>query len=370
MSALRVIISGGGTGGHIFPAIAIANALRKRQPDTKVLFVGANGRMEMEKVPQAGYDIKGLNIAGFQRGSIVKNLTLPFKLVGSLLSANSIVRSFKPNVAIGVGGYASGPLLRVAGFAGVPTVIQEQNSFAGVTNKLLAKNARVICTAYEGMEKVFPKDKIVLTGNPVRAEIVSMAKGDSNLKVQAYEYFGLSAQRKTVLIIGGSLGARTLNESVEAAINRIKEGEVQILWQTGKVYFEQCKEVGKDVRQLKTLQFIDRMDLAYACADVIISRAGALSISELQLVGKPVILVPSPNVTDDHQTHNAMALVNKGAAMMIKDSEAKLNLIGAAFDLLQNEAQQKQLSGNIAKMGIANASERIVDEILRVSKVN
>ena len=370
MSALRVIISGGGTGGHIFPAIAIANALRKRQPDTKVLFVGANGRMEMEKVPQAGYDIKGLNIAGFQRGSIVKNLTLPFKVVGSLLSANSIVRSFKPNVAIGVGGYASGPLLRVAGFAGVPTVIQEQNSFAGVTNKLLAKNARVICTAYEGMEKVFPKDKIVLTGNPVRAEIVSMAKGDSKLKAQAYEYFGLSPRRKTVLIIGGSLGARTLNESVEVAINRIKEGDVQILWQTGKVYFKQCKEVGKGVSQLKALQFIDRMDLAYACADVIISRAGALSISELQLVGKPVILVPSPNVTDDHQTHNAMALVNKGAAIMIKDGEAKLNLIGAAFDLLQNEAQQKQLSGNIAKMGIANASERIVDEILRVSKVN
>ena len=370
MRALRVIISGGGTGGHIFPAIAIANALRKRQPDTKVLFVGANGRMEMEKVPQAGYDIKGLNIAGFQRGSIVKNLALPFKLMGSLLSANSIVRSFKPNVAIGVGGYASGPLLRVAGFAGVPTVIQEQNSFAGVTNKLLAKNARVICTAYEGMEKVFPKDKIVLTGNPVRAEIVSMTKGDNNLKAQAYEYFGLSGQRKTVLIIGGSLGARTLNESVEAAVNRIKDGDVQILWQTGKVYFDYCKEVGKGVSRLKTLQFIDRMDLAYACADVIISRAGALSISELQLVGKPVILVPSPNVTDDHQTHNAMALVNKGAAIMIKDSEAKLNLIGAAFDLLQNEAQQKQLSGNIAKMGIANASERIVDEILRVSKVN
>ncbi len=370
MNALRVIISGGGTGGHIFPAIAIANALRKRQPDTKVLFVGANGRMEMEKVPQAGYEIKGLNIAGFQRGSIVKNLTLPFKLVGSLLSANSIVRSFKPNVAIGVGGYASGPLLRVAGFAGVPTVIQEQNSFAGVTNKLLAKNARVICTAYEGMEKVFPKDKIVLTGNPVRAEIVNMTKGDNNLKTQAYEYFGLSARRKTVLIIGGSLGARTLNESVEAAINRIKEGDVQILWQTGKVYFEQCKQVGNGVSQLKTLQFIDRMDLAYACADVIISRAGALSISELQLVGKPVILVPSPNVTDDHQTHNAMALVNKGAAIMIKDSEAKLNLIGAAFDLLQNNAQQKQLSDNISKMGIAHASERIVDEILRVSKVN
>ena len=370
MSELRVIISGGGTGGHIFPAIAIANALKKRNADTKILFVGANGRMEMEKVPQAGYEIKGLNIAGFQRGSIIKNLALPFKIIGSLLSANNIVRSFKPAVAIGVGGYASGPLLRAAGFAGVPTVIQEQNSFAGITNKLLAKNAKVICTAYEGMDKVFPKKKIVLTGNPVRSAIVEMQKTGNDLRSEAYKYFDLDPQRKTILIIGGSLGARTLNESVEAAINRIKDGDVQIIWQTGKVYFENCKTVGAGVNQLKTLQFIDRMDLAYACADVIVSRAGALSISELQLVSKPVILVPSPNVTDDHQTHNAMALVNKGAAIMIKDSEAKLNLIGAAFDLLKNESQQQLLSSNISKMGIADAAERIVDEILKVSKAN
>jgi len=368
MSELRVIISGGGTGGHIFPAIAIANALKKRKPDAKILFVGANGRMEMEKVPQAGYEIKGLNIAGFQRGSILKNLTLPFKLIGSLLNANNIVRSFKPQVAVGVGGYASGPLLRVAGFAGVPTVIQEQNSFAGVTNKLLAKNAGVICTAYEGMEKVFPKEKIVLTGNPVRAAIADMKHGGADLRAEGFKYFGLNPDKKTILIIGGSLGARTLNESVEAAMNRIKEGEVQILWQTGKIYFEQCRKVGEGVARLKVLQFIDRMDLAYACADVIISRAGALSISELQLLGKPVILVPSPNVTDDHQTFNAMALVNKGAAIMIKDGEAKLNLIGAAFDLLRNEAQQQQLSIAISKMGIANAADRIVDEILKVIK--
>jgi len=365
MGELRAIISGGGTGGHIFPAIAIANALKKREPGTQILFVGANGRMEMEKVPQAGYEIKGLNIAGFQRGSVIKNLSLPFKLVGSLLSAYNIVKSFKPDVAIGVGGYASGPLLRAASFAGVPTVIQEQNSFAGVTNKLLAKGAKVICTAYDGMEKVFPKEKIVLTGNPVRREIVEMqaAGGD---RAEAYKYFGLSPDCKTILIIGGSLGARTLNESVEATINRIKDSEVQIIWQTGKIYFDHCKTVGAGISNLKTLQFIDRMDLAYACADVIISRAGALSISELQLVGKPVILVPSPNVTDDHQTHNAMALVNKGAAIMIKDSEAKLNLTGAAFDLLQNEEQQKQLSKNIGKMGIPDAAERIVDEILKV----
>ena len=370
MAELRVIISGGGTGGHIFPAIAIANALKKRRPDTKVLFVGANGRMEMEKVPQAGYDIKGLNIAGFQRGSVIKNLTLPFKLIGSLLSAYNIVKSFGPDVAIGVGGYASGPLLRAASFAGVPTVIQEQNGFAGVTNKLLAKNARVICTAYEGMDKVFPKDKIVLTGNPVRAEIVGMQKSTNDLKAEGLKYFGLEAGRKTVLIIGGSLGARTLNESVEAAISRIKDGDVQILWQTGKVYYENSKRVGEGVNRLKVMQFIDRMDLAYACADVIISRAGALSISELQLVGKPAILVPSPNVTEDHQTHNAMALVDKGAAIMIKDSEAKLNLIGAAMDLLKNEEQQRLLSANISKMGIPNAAERIVDEILKVTKVN
>ena len=366
MAELRVIISGGGTGGHIFPAIAIANALKKRRPDTKVLFVGANGRMEMEKVPQAGYDIKGLNIAGFQRGSIIRNLTLPFKLIGSLLSAYNIVKSYRPDVAIGVGGYASGPLLRAASFAGVPTVIQEQNGFAGVTNKLLARNARVICTAYEGMDKVFPKDKIVLTGNPVRAEIVGMQKSTNDVKAEGLKYFGLEAGRKTVLIIGGSLGARTLNESVEAAISRIKDGDVQILWQTGKVYYENCKRIGEGVGCLKVMQFIDRMDLAYACADVIISRAGALSISELQLVGKPVILVPSPNVTEDHQTHNAMALVNKGAAIMIKDSEAKLNLIGGAMDLLKNEEQQKLLSANISKMGIPDAAERIVDEILKV----
>ncbi len=370
MSGLRAIISGGGTGGHIFPAIAIANALVKRKPETKVLFVGANGRMEMEKVPQAGYEIKGLNIAGFQRGSVIKNLSLPFKVIGSLLNAGKIVRSFKPDVAIGVGGYASGPLLRAAGFAGVPTVIQEQNSFAGVTNKLLAKNAKAICTAYEGMEKVFPANKIVLTGNPVRAEIIAMPGNAAALRTAGYEYFGLNPALKTILIIGGSLGARTLNESVEAAINKIKDAGVQILWQTGKVYFENCRKISEGVSQLNTMQFIDRMDLAYACADVIISRAGALSISELQLVGKPVILVPSPNVTDDHQTHNAMALVNKKAAIMIKDAEAKFNLIGAAFDLLQNDALQKELGRNIAAMGIANATERIVDEILKAANAD
>ena len=364
MSGLRVIISGGGTGGHVFPAIAIANAIKKKNLSAKILFVGANGRMEMEKVPQAGYEIKGLNIAGFQRGSILKNLTLPFKLIGSLLSAYKIVRNFKPDVAVGVGGYASGPLLRAASFAGVPTVIQEQNSFAGITNKLLAKNAKVICTAYEGMEKVFPKDKIVLTGNPVRSEIVNMRYS----REEAIKYFGLDAEKKIILIIGGSLGAKTLNQSVEAALERIKGSDVQILWQTGKMYIDDCEKIAEGVSNLQARMFIDRMDYAYACADVIISRAGALSISELQLVVKPVILVPSPNVTEDHQTHNALALVNKKAAIMIKDDEAKLNLIGVAFDLLKNKSLQKELSTNIKQMGIPNAAERIVEEILKVCR--
>lgn len=364
MSQLRVIISGGGTGGHIFPAVAIANTIKKRYPDATILFVGANGRMEMEKVPQAGYQIKGLNIAGFQRGSILKNLALPFKVVSSLYNAYRIVKDFKPNVAVGVGGYASGPLLRAAGFAGVPTVIQEQNGFAGMTNKLLSGGAKVICTAYEGMEKVFPKEKIILTGNPVRSEIVEM-KVD---RTEAQKYFGLQPDKKTILIVGGSLGARTLNRSVEATLTRIAESGVQLLWQTGKLYYKDYKDIGNRKPAIKVLQFIDRMDYAYACADVIVSRAGALSIAEFQLVGKPVILVPSPNVTDDHQTHNANALVKKNAAILIKDDEAKFNLMPAAIDLLQDAARMQVLSDNIKKMGIPDAAERIVDEIIRVAK--
>jgi UDP-N-acetylglucosamine--N-acetylmuramyl-(pentapeptide) pyrophosphoryl-undecaprenol N-acetylglucosamine transferase len=364
MKNLRVIISGGGTGGHIFPAVAIANTLKQRVPGAQILFVGANGRMEMEKVPQAGYNIKGLNIAGFQRGSITKNVMLPIKVLNSLLSAYSIVKKFKPNVAVGVGGYASGPLLRAASFAGVPTVIQEQNSFAGITNKLLAKSAKVICTAYEGMEKVFPARKIVLTGNPIRAEIVNanVSRGE------ACKYFGLNESKKTIMITGGSLGAGTLNKSVEATLARIAESGVQLLWQTGKAYYNDYKNIGEQYPTIKVLQFIDKMDFAYACADVVISRAGALSIAEFQVRGKAVILVPSPNVTEDHQTHNAMALVNRHAALMIKDSEAKLNLIPAAIDLLNNETELNTLSSNIKQMAITNAADRIVDEILKVAK--
>lgn len=361
---LKAIISGGGTGGHIFPAIAIANALQKRLPGTEILFVGANGRMEMEKVPQAGYKIEGLNIAGFQRGSILKNLSLPYKIAGSLYSAYQIVRRFKPDVAIGVGGYASGPLLQAAAFSGVPTVIQEQNSFAGITNKLLARWAKVICTAYKGMDKVFPQNKIVITGNPIREQIVNMQADHA----AAYKYFGLDENKKTMLIIGGSLGARTLNESVEAAKDLIKNSNIQVLWQTGKIYFEKCEQVAADIENLKPRQFIDRMDYAYTVADVIISRAGALSISELQVVGKPVILVPSPNVSEDHQTHNAKALVDSEAAIMIFDSNAKEKLIKESIALMNDEHRKEILSLNIKKMAIPDAAERIVDEILKAVK--
>ena len=360
MSSKRFIISGGGTGGHIFPAIAIANALKKQMPDCDILFVGANGRMEMERVPAAGYKIKGLNIAGFQRGKIAANLGLPFKVLSSLLDARSIVKDFKPDAAIGVGGYASGPLLMAASLSGVPCVIQEQNSFAGITNKILSKRAKKVCVAYEGMEAIFPKEKIVLTGNPVRAEILNKNVNHA----EACKYFSLDENKKTILIIGGSLGARTINESVYASLNSGSDDNIQLLWQTGKSWNAENKG-WKNVQQMP---FIDRMDLAYAAADIIISRAGALSIAELQNIGKPVILVPSPNVTEDHQTHNAMALVKNNAAILVKDSEAKDKLMTQAYVLLNDEAQKKELAENISKMAIADAAERIVNEILKATK--
>ena len=353
------IISGGGTGGHIFPAIAIANALKKQLPDSDILFVGANGRMEMERVPAAGYKIKGLNIAGLQRGKLMSNLGLPFKVISSLLDARSIVKDFKPNAAIGVGGYASGPLLMAASLSGVPCVIQEQNSFAGITNKILSKRAKKVCVAYEGMDTIFPKEKIVLTGNPVRAEILNKNVN----RAEAYKYFGLNENKKTILIIGGSLGARTINESVYASLNSSANDNVQLLWQTGKSWNEE----NKGWKNVVQTAFIDRMDYAYAVADVIISRAGALSIAELQNIGKPVILVPSPNVTEDHQTYNAMALVKNNASIMIRDNEAKEKLMNAAFELLKDESKKKELSDNIRKMAISDAAERIVSEILKVT---
>ena len=317
----------------------------------------------MERVPAAGYKIKGLNIAGFQRGQIAANLGLPFKVISSLLDARAIVKEFKPDVAIGVGGYASGPLLMAASFLGVPCVIQEQNSFAGITNKILSKRAKKVCVAYEGMDAIFQKEKIVLTGNPVRAEILS-----KNInRAEAYKYFGLDENKKTILIIGGSLGARTINESVFnflTTVNSQQTKGVQLLWQTGKSWKGE-KALWENVAELP---FIDRMDYAYAVADVIISRAGALSIAELQNIGKPVILVPSPNVTEDHQTHNAMALVKNNAAIMIKDIDAKDKLMTQAHALLNDEIRKKELAENISKMAIADAAERIVGEILKAIK--
>lgn len=362
----RVIISGGGTGGHIFPAIAIADEIKRRNPNADILFVGAKGKMEMEKVPAAGYKIEGLTIAGLQRKFTLSNFLLPFKLASSMFKARSIVKNFKPQAVIGVGGYASGPTLKAATMLGVPALIQEQNSFPGKTNKLLAKSVRSICTAYEGLERFFPKDKIVLTGNPVRSEMV-MIEGK---REEAYAYYGLDPHKKTVLIIGGSLGARTLNESVLSNYEELKDSGIQVLWQCGKLYFEAVSDrlKGKDVPQIKLTMFIDRMDLAYAMADVIVSRAGAISVSELCLIGKPVILVPSPNVAEDHQTHNAMALVNKGAALLVKDNVAVQELIPAAIDLTEQEEKCRELSYQIKKLAKPSATEDIVNEIERIAK--
>lgn len=358
----RFIISGGGTGGHIYPAIAIANELQNRFSDAEIKFVGALGRMEMEKVPKAGYEIIGLPIAGIQRRFTFKNLLVPFKLIKSLMMAKKLIKKFKPDVAIGVGGYASGPLLRVAEKAGVPSLIQEQNSFAGLTNKLLAKEVAKICVAYEGMEAYFPKEKITLTGNPVRKDIsdITIPKAD------ALNHFGLSAEKKTILIIGGSLGARTINESIQISIDKITNAGYQLLWQTGAYYYESLKGLNSEVVVVK--DFIYEMDKAYAAADVVVSRAGALSVSELCLVGKPIILVPSPNVSEDHQTKNAMALVNKNAAILVKDSEAKEGLVNALLDLLQDNKRQTELSENIKHLAKPNATNDIVNEIEKLLK--
>jgi UDP-N-acetylglucosamine--N-acetylmuramyl-(pentapeptide) pyrophosphoryl-undecaprenol N-acetylglucosamine transferase len=362
----RVIISGGGTGGHIFPAIAIADEIKRRNPQADILFVGAKGKMEMEKVPAAGYKIEGLTIAGLQRKFTLSNFLLPFKLASSMFKARSIVKNFKPQAVIGVGGYASGPTLKAATMLGVPALIQEQNSFPGKTNKILSKSVRSICTAYDGLDRFFPKDKIVLTGNPVRSEMVKI----EGKREEAFSYYGLDPHKKTILIIGGSLGARTLNESVLKAYDELKDSGVQVLWQCGKLYFETVSErlKGKDAPQIKLTMFIDRMDLTYAMADVIVSRAGAISVSELCLIGKPVILVPSPNVAEDHQTHNAMALVNKGAALLVKDNVAVQELIPLAVDLTEQQEKCKALSTEIKKLAKPSATEDIVNEIERIAK--
>ena len=367
MKLLKVIISGGGTGGHIFPAISIANEIKKNLPETEILFVGAKGRMEMEKVPSAGYEIQGLWISGLQRKLSFSNFLFPFKVILSTIKARSIIKKFKPNIVIGTGGYASGPTLRAAASLGIPTLIQEQNSYPGITNKLLSKKVNSICVAYEGMEKFFPKEKIILTGNPVREDILHITENKSI----AYDFFGINPDKKTILVIGGSLGARTINESIAANLFLFKENNVQLLWQTGKTFFERAKnEIQKlEGKNCYAFDFISKMDLAYAVADIVISRAGASSVSELAVAAKPSILVPSPNVAEDHQTKNAMALVNKNAALIVKDSEAKAELVKLAIDLLQNVEKQKELSTNISKLAFKNACSEIVLKIFQLAGI-
>lgn len=362
----RVIISGGGTGGHIFPAVAIANALKKIDPSTEILFVGANGRMEMEKVPAAGYKIIGLDIQGFQRSSILKNVLLPYKLLKSVMKARSIIKDFKPDAAVGVGGYASGPLLYAASQLKIPYLIQEQNSFAGITNKILGKDAELICVAFKGMEKFFPAEKIRITGNPIRKEAVDI----ENKRFAAAELLSLSPHKKTILLTGGSLGSGTLNKSMYSGLDKILAADVQLIWQTGKYYYQSVIEQmkGKEHPNIKVLEFLHRMDLAYAAADLVISRAGAGTIAELCAVKKPAILVPSPNVAEDHQTKNAIALVENDAAIMVGDVMAELELIDIALLLIDNKDKCKALSDNIGKMALPDADEVIAREVLRIAK--
>jgi len=363
----KVIISGGGTGGHVFPAIAIAMALKEKIPDIDILFVGAKGKIEMEKVPEAGFKIIGLSISGFQRKLSMKNLVVVFKLMKALVKSRMILSSFKPDVVIGVGGYASGPVLRVAASMGIPTLIQEQNSFPGITNRLLAKSASTICVAYEGLEKFFPKEKIVLTGNPVRDTILN---SKSN-RDAAFMHFGIDNTKKIILVLGGSGGAKQINESITCSLKRIAlNRNVQVIWQTGRAYFDYANIYLSKFGAINVFpfEFISRMDLAYLAADVIISRAGAMTISELCIVGKPAILVPSPNVTEDHQTKNAMSLVDKSAAFLISDTDAKEKVIGLALELLANDEISVRLRENILKMGIRDAASRIANEAIKLFK--
>lgn len=363
---LRFIISGGGTGGHIFPAVSIANALKAKNPKAKILFVGAEGRMEMQRVPAAGYSIKGLPILGFYRVNKLNNIKVLLKLWKSLRIAKKIIKDFRPDVVIGVGGYASGATLYKAANMGIPCLIQEQNSYAGVTNKLLAKKVSKICVAYEGMERFFPADKIIMTGNPVRQNILET----TITKEEARMSFGLNPSKKTILIVGGSLGAQTINRSIIEHLDLIHNSDVQIVWQTGKRYFDNINSVldKKGLDNLHVMDFISDMGAAYKAADLVISRAGASSISEFQLIGKPVILVPSPNVAEDHQTKNAMALVNKGAAMFVSDADAPATLLQLALNTINNSDQLATLSKNIKKMGLHNASDIIAEEVLKLCK--
>lgn len=362
MQPLKIIVSGGGTGGHIFPAIAIANAIKSLRPDTEFLFVGAEGKMEMEKVPAAGYNIEGLWISGFQRKLSMSNLAFPFKVISSLMKAKKILKSFKPDAVIGTGGFASGPMLHVASKSGIATLVQEQNSYPGITNKILSKKVDRICVAYAGMEKYFPEEKILLTGNPVRQDILNL----DGKKERGLEYFGLSADKKIILVIGGSLGARTINESILKCLETFEKNDIQLIWQTGKGYYETAKQaVSKyDSKGIKAYDFIQKMDYAYAVADMVISRAGASSVSELCLVKKPCILIPSPNVAEDHQTKNAMALVTYNAAVILKDVDSREQLCKLTIDLMNDSEQCFKLSENIGKLAFQDSAIVIANEVL------
>ena len=363
---MRVLISGGGTGGHVYPAIALANAIKDKDPSAEILFVGAQGKLEMKKVPAAGYFIKGLWISGFQRKLSIRNLSLPFKLASSLYRGRKIIMDYKPDVVVGVGGYASGPILQVASMMKIPTLIQEQNSYPGITNKILAKKVNKICVAYYGMERFFPSEKIIFTGNPVRRDLYDIQINREEAKAS----FGIDNDHKTVLIFGGSLGARRINESVEGAFDMIKRhSEINYIWQVGKMYFDEysCGVVAA-LPNITVLPFIERMDYAYAAADAVVCRAGALTISEIALINKPAVLIPSPHVAEDHQTKNAMALVNNDAALMVPNAEAKEKMIPTILELLSDEKLQQYLVCNLKKMGRPNATSEIVEEIFKLVK--
>ncbi len=357
----RILISGGGTGGHIFPALSIANAIKRRM-DADILFVGADNRMEMERVPAAGYEIIGLPVAGFDRKNLFKNFSVLLKLFKSIRKARKIVKDFKPDIAIGVGGYCSGPTLKAAQRAGVPTLLQEQNSYAGVTNKLLADRAESICVAYQDMERFFPKEKIVLTGNPMRKDLYDTMRDTGKARAS----FGLNPEKRTVLVVGGSLGALTLNESMESGLKKLLENDIQVIWQTGKSFGNRGPAAAKGLKGAVVTEFITDMGAAYAAADLVVSRAGAGSISELQILGKPCILVPSPNVAEDHQTKNALALVKRGAAEMVADADARGKLIDKIIRLAGNPEELKKMSGNISAMALRDSDEKIVDEVVKI----
>ena len=376
MKKLKFILSGGGTGGHIYPAVAIANELKSRFPDAEFLFVGAKDKMEMQKVPQAGYEIEGLWIAGLQRKITLQNAMFPFKLINSLWKSRSIIKEFKPDVVIGTGGFASGPLLQMSNMLNIPTLIQEQNSYPGITNKLLSKKAHKICVAYENLGRFFPKSKMILTGNPVRQDLIDI----ESKRAEAIQYFNLDANKKTLLVLGGSLGARRVNQLIEKELKNFQAQDVQVIWQCGKFYFDDYNkynspltpeggiEEDKNSNNVQVLAFIDRMDLVYAAADIVISRAGASSVSELCIVGKPVIFIPSPNVAEDHQTKNAQSIVDRKGALMIKESELD-SLFGLVFEaLLKDQGKQIQLSKNIKHLALPNATKQIVDEIVKLIK--